>query len=77
MKYVVLIAVLAIAYMLWRSSRLESKGAKPPPAAGPAPRTEDMVRCPVCAVHLPRTDAVSGADGLLYCSQEHRLKSGA
>ena len=32
-----------------------------------------MVSCPVCSVHLPRGDAVAGADGRLYCSQEHRL----
>jgi uncharacterized protein len=35
------------------------------------------VRCPVCAVHLPRADAVAGAGGTLYCSQEHRLQGGA
>jgi uncharacterized protein len=35
-----------------------------------------MVRCPVCAVHLPRTDALAGPDGRLYCCQEHRLRAG-
>jgi uncharacterized protein len=79
MKFLVLIAVLAIAYLLWRNARLERKAAPPPaakpPAAG-AGALQDMVQCPVCAVHLPRMDALPGPDGAHYCSQEHRQRAG-
>ncbi len=36
------------------------------------PAPQDMVACALCGLHLPRPDAVSGNDGRLYCSQEHR-----
>ena len=77
MKYLVLLAVLVIAYMVWRSNRLERRGGDrsrpgPPPGADP----QEMIACPVCGVHLPRGDAVTGSNGLLYCSQEHRLRAG-
>lgn len=75
MKYLVLFAVLAIAYFLWRNARIAARArrdAEPPKVAPP----QDMVRCAACALHLPRPDAVSGADGQLYCSQEHRLRAG-
>jgi uncharacterized protein len=75
MKYLVLFAVLAIAYFWWRNARIAERGRRDAGAPKVAP-PQDMVRCPVCAVHLPRPDAVTGADGLLYCSQEHRLRAG-
>lgn len=77
MKFLLILALLAVAYLLWRNSRLRGDGAKQPrkpPAASAEP--QDMVRCPICSVHLPRADAVTGANGLLYCSQEHRLRAG-
>ncbi len=79
MKYLVLIAVVVIAYMVWRNARLASRdqgpGSKPPRTPAPG-GPHDMVSCPVCSVHLPRSEAVTGGDGLLYCSQEHRLRAG-
>ena len=49
-------------------------GTRPPgaPAAGPV----EMVSCPECGVHLPRTDALPGPDGRFYCCNEHRLRGG-
>ncbi len=77
MKLVVLFAVLLVAYLVWRSNR--TRAAAPPPAARPpaaAALPQDMVRCPVCALHLPRPDATPGASGRLYCSPEHRAAGG-
>jgi uncharacterized protein len=76
MKYLVLVAVLLVVYAVWRSQR--SAGRKDPPAPPPeaAGLPQDMVRCPVCALHLPRAEALIGREGRLYCSQEHRLLAG-
>lgn len=79
MKYLVLVAILAVVYLLWRaqqrrqdaaSARSSARPAAPPPADPALP--QDMVRCPVCAVHLPRNEAVADPRGRLYCSPEHR-----
>lgn len=76
MKYLVLLVVLVVAYMMWRNSRLERRRDAPPPPAGPAIAPQEMVKCPVCGLHLPKGDAVAGKNGLLYCGQEHRLLAG-
>jgi uncharacterized protein len=76
MKFLLLLALVAVAYLLWRNSRLRGQGPKQPQKPAASGEPQDMVRCPVCSVHLPRADAVTGANGLLYCSQEHRLRAG-
>ncbi len=74
MKYLVLLAVLAVVYVVWRNGRrLEQR--REPPRAGSAALPQDMVRCPVCAVHLPRAEASAGSQGQLYCSHEHRVRA--
>ncbi|MDB5858971.1 MAG: hypothetical protein JWQ76_2660 [Ramlibacter sp.] len=75
MKYLLLFALLFIAYLVWRNGRLADRGGRPRQSQQPA-APQDMVSCPVCAVHLPRSEAVADANGVLYCSQEHRLKAG-
>jgi uncharacterized protein len=75
MKYFLLFVVLYVAYLVWRNGRLAGRNTRPRPPPTPA-TPQDMVRCPICGVHLPRPDAVAGTNGLLYCSQEHRLKAG-
>ena len=79
MKYVVLFAVLLVVYLLWRAQRaIERDEAQARhPAPPPTPITQqEMVRCPVCSLHLPRGDALSGGSGRLYCSPEHRASGG-
>ena len=71
MKYLVLFAVLAVVYAVWRAQRRASAprqgNTQRPPIAPP----QDMVRCAHCGVHLPRGDAVHrGAH--MYCSTAHR-----
>lgn len=76
MKYLLVLAVLVVAYLLWRSARTrDEREAAPAPKKAPA-LAQDMVRCPVCSVHLPRPDALPGASGRLYCSPEHRASGG-
>lgn len=76
MKYLLVLAIVLVAVWLWRNNRREEKQQPPPAAKAPLPAPQDMVRCPVCSVHLPRTDALAGPDGRLYCCQEHRVRAG-
>ena len=72
MKYLVLFAVLAVVYAVWRAQRRASAprqgNTQRPPIAPP----QDMVRCAHCGVHLPRGDAVPEGAHMYYCSTAHR-----
>ncbi|MBK6005232.1 hypothetical protein JJB11_03935 [Ramlibacter ginsenosidimutans] len=75
MKYLVLFAVLYIAYLVWRNNRIaDGSASRRTPPAPPAP--QQMVSCAVCGLHLPQPDAVRGADGRFFCGQEHRRLAG-
>jgi uncharacterized protein len=78
MKYlVILLVILAVVWLLRSNSR--RRGGQPPDAARKPeslPQPQDMVRCPVCSVHLPRSDALAGPDGRMYCCADHRLRAG-
>ncbi|AEG94562.1 PP0621 family protein [Ramlibacter tataouinensis] len=76
MKYLVLLGILLVVYLLWRAQRGREAREAPPQAPAPTAASglpQDMVRCPVCALHLPKSDAVPGQHGRLYCSADHRL----
>lgn len=68
MKYLVLLAVLAIAIGVWRKQRGAHQDAKPAPK--PPARPQDMVACERCGIHLPRAEALH-QDGHFYCCAEH------
>ncbi len=59
------IALIMAAVWLWRRIKQPARSA---PAAHE--RTEPMVRCAHCAVHLPQSSALNQA-GQWYCSQAH------
>ena len=77
MKYLVLLAiVLAVLWFVRNNRRAgDRKPQAPPPQELGEP--QDMVRCPVCSVHLPRTDALPGPGGRFYCCADHRTRDGA
>ena len=66
-KFLLVIAVFIVVYLFLRSFRRRVEAA-PPPAA--AKHGEDMVRCRICGVHLPKSEAVTSR-GEIYCSKEH------
>jgi uncharacterized protein len=67
-KFLLVIAVFIVVYLFLRSYRRRVEAAPPPAAA--AKHGEDMVRCRVCGVHLPKSEAVTSR-GEIYCSKEH------
>jgi uncharacterized protein len=74
-KFLVLLAVGIVVYLI--VSRIRREGQPPRPIersqrATPAQGGgEDMVRCAVCGVHLPRSESFTSR-GRFYCSDEHR-----
>jgi len=80
-KFLLVIAVFIVLYLLLRNHARKTGAAAPPhPSAskpgpskhGPSKHGEDMVRCSVCGVHLPTSEAVTSR-GDFYCSKEHLL----
>lgn len=75
MKFILLLAALAGAW-LWRNHRdAEQAPRRSARSAVPQPLLQDMVRCPVCTVHVPKTEAVTGRHGAFYCCIEHRRRA--
>ncbi|MDB5872952.1 MAG: hypothetical protein JWQ07_2394 [Ramlibacter sp.] len=72
MKYLILLLVVLAVVWFWRGSRRADSAARGKPDT---PQQQDMVQCPVCSVHLPRSDALPGPGGQLYCCAEHRLSA--
>ncbi len=69
MKYLVLAAVIAVVYALWRSGQRRVP-RRPPGPAQPRP-PEPMVRCARCGVHLPQSQALLEGERS-YCCEAHR-----
>jgi uncharacterized protein len=81
MKYLLVVAVLGVAFWLWRNNRQNAKVAqkKTAPTQANAPKVgppQPMLQCAACGVHLPATDALVGKRGS-YCTSAHlRLREG-
>lgn len=75
MKYLVLLAVLVVAFGIWRSRR-RSEAASSSETRRPLALPQDMVACAHCGVHVPQADAVVLA-GHTFCSTEHRDRGAA
>jgi uncharacterized protein len=77
MKYLVLLLVVVAVIWFVRTNRRGTDRADAPASPPKRPvlgEPQDMVRCPVCSLHLPRADALPGPDGQLYCCPEHRAR---
>ena len=69
-KILFIILLLLAAYVFFKNLKKDSSGddrRRPPESKLP----EDMVRCEVCRVNLPRSEAFT-TKGRMYCSDEHR-----
>jgi uncharacterized protein len=76
MKYLLVLAVVMVAFWIWRNNRLGERSTPPPP---PPPGSKalrpptPMVACLDCGTHLPEAEAVQGRQGP-YCSADHRQR---
>ncbi len=74
-KYLLVLAVVAVAFWVWRNNRqnakVQSKKSPAPPSQSTAVQTQSMVQCAACGVHLPVPDALLGRKGS-YCSAAHQ-----
>ena len=68
MRLIILIAIALLVFILVKEFL---KGARrKPPAAAPRHRQETMVRCAVCSLHIPETEAFR-SDDKYFCSNKH------
>ena len=71
-KFLLLLALGIVVYLI--VSRMRREGQSPEtlrkPAA-PSAVAEDMVRCAVCGVNLPRSESFTSR-GRFFCTDEHR-----
>ncbi|MBX9610281.1 MAG: hypothetical protein K2X51_01495 [Burkholderiales bacterium] len=76
MKYLLVLGVIFVAVLIWRSNRQpDRRGDASGRGNAAAPRElENMVHCPVCSVHLPLADAVPGKRAS-YCCAAHRQQA--
>lgn len=83
MKFLVLLLVIiAVAWWLQRDKPRADRPGSPPPSPGPGQGQGSepgaghtpavMVACAHCGLHLPRTEALPGPDGQVFCSDLHR-----
>lgn len=71
MKFLLLLVLALIVMWLWRSNRQSNTSEDKPPASSSPP--QEMVGCQLCAVHIPRSEALVGDKGV-YCCAEHRQR---
>lgn len=67
MKYLIFLFILGGGvWLLWRQLRR----ARIPPEARKK-KSESMVQCAQCGLHLPRSEALVGKGGI-FCDEPHR-----
>jgi uncharacterized protein len=72
-KFLLLIALVIVVYLLFRGFRRDAgiQDSVRRSSSRDRPVPEDMVRCAVCGVHLPRSESFI-SKGKFFCTDEHR-----
>lgn len=73
MTKLLFIIAVTLLLVLWFKSMARKKDKADKPDSKSKDGVEDMVRCQVCGVNLPRSEALLSR-GRFYCSDQHRLK---
>ncbi len=78
MKYLLVLAVVFIGVLMWRSNRFAASQDKKKQSDREAMRAQTqqiMVSCASCGLHLPQAEALPGLGGEAkpwFCCPEHR-----
>lgn len=67
-KFLVVFLGLLLVYWILKSHRKRGDRSDRPSKSGTG---EDMVRCDLCGIHLPRSESLT-TRGNFYCSVEHQ-----
>jgi uncharacterized protein len=68
---VVILVTILVVYLMRRMADSRNQPKVKPPDGDRKKTVEDMVRCQVCGVNLPRSEAILSR-GRIYCCNEHR-----
>ncbi|HEV6964693.1 PP0621 family protein [Roseateles sp.] len=71
MKYLLLLALLALLFFMLGAKRGRPREPEAGAAPPPPPKPQAMLRCAECGLHLPADDALPGKGGV-FCSAAHR-----
>lgn len=74
MKYLLVLAVVTVAFWIWRNNRQIDTSGDTPRARKSAGRPTHMVACDQCGTHVPDDELVRGQRGV-YCCPEHRRQA--
>lgn len=76
MKYLLVTVFVVAVLWFWSHRRRIGKQQSAKSTTPSAEKTAltEIVACDVCQVHLPKTDALIGAEGV-YCSEAHRRQA--
>lgn len=78
MKYLLIFIAVFIGLWLWRNNRRPDehgvKAERTNSKAATSLAPTEIVACELCAVHLPRAEALPGGRGV-YCSDAHRKQA--
>jgi uncharacterized protein len=78
-KLLLLVAVFTVVYLILRNYKRRIDKSEQPPGQpqpngtskhGTSKHGEDMVRCRVCGIHLPKSEAITSR-GDIFCTREH------
>lgn len=71
MRLLLFLAGLFLVYLVLKSYYRSLQSPPKPPDKPATEGAEDMVRCVVCGVNVPRSEAILSR-GEFFCSEEHR-----
>lgn len=71
MAKLIFVVLVTIGLVLWFKHMGRAKRDIEPKKKGA--EVEDMVRCQVCGVNLPRSEAIL-SQGRIYCCEDHRRR---
>ena len=69
-KFLLFIALFVVVFMLLKNYGRRAAVQQQPEVKPATQHGEDMVRCKVCGVHMPRSESITSR-GDYFCTEEH------